>query len=200
MPASITVNGTRFKGRTIESIVRREYGKNAKLITDDSERQYIVTSIGARYQVTDAYEFKRPKYVSRQARWDEATGRMSSAIDAAQEVYDEVEEAQNEAEDGELTEEQTKEFEERLVSATGDFQDAQAVLQELRDEFQEWEDNLPEQFQQGGSPVSEKIQEIVDMYSIDEDVEFSIDGDTTDAQSVVDEVESADLPRGFGRD
>lgn len=63
--------------------------------------------------------------------------------------------------------------------------DGISQLQELRDEYQEWRDNLPENL--SSSPVAEKLDAIIDL---------DIDG----AQSIIEDAEGVDLPLGFGRD
>ena len=69
--------------------------------------------------------------------------------------------------------------------------DAFGELESLKEEYQEWLDNLPEMSQ--GTAVEEKLQAVTDL--------------DTDEPSALDEIESAlsdladaDLPRGFGRD
>ena len=58
-------------------------------------------------------------------------------------------------------------------------------LKDLQEEYQEWQDNLPENLQD--SPVSEKLQVVADL-------------DLDSAVEVVEEAEGMDLPLGFGRD
>jgi hypothetical protein len=58
-------------------------------------------------------------------------------------------------------------------------------LEELRDEYQEWLDNIPEGLED--SPVAEKLQEVVDL-------------DLDQITDALDEFENAELPLGFGRD
>lgn len=58
-------------------------------------------------------------------------------------------------------------------------------LQEIKGEFEEWRDNLPENLQQ--STIGEKL-------------EFVCDLDIDSALETVQEAENADLPLGFGRD
>jgi len=58
-------------------------------------------------------------------------------------------------------------------------------LEELRCEYEDWNDNLPENLID--SPVAEKLAEILDL-----GIEEALD--------IVRECEDADLPRGFGRD
>lgn len=62
------------------------------------------------------------------------------------------------------------------------------ALEELRavqEEYQEWRDNLPENFE--SSPLAEKLDTICDL-----DIEGALD--------TANEAGDADLPRGFGRD
>lgn len=55
----------------------------------------------------------------------------------------------------------------------------------LKEEYEEWKDNLPENLQQ--SPVAEKLEAVCDL-------------DFDSAIEVIDEAEGVDLPLGFGRD
>ena len=58
-------------------------------------------------------------------------------------------------------------------------------LFEMRDEYEEWRDNLPENLD--GSVVAEKLDAVLDL-PFDE------------VEAALNEMESADLPLGFGRD
>ncbi|KKM93881.1 hypothetical protein LCGC14_1204100 [marine sediment metagenome] len=71
------------------------------------------------------------------------------------------------------------------AKAVGNALDALQELKDLQEEYQEWQDNLPENFQD--SPVSEKLQTVADL-------------DLDSALEVVEEAEGLDLPLGFGRD
>lgn len=73
----------------------------------------------------------------------------------------------------------------RWRDAVARAQEAIGDLVGLRDEYQEWLDNLPENLQSGN--LAEKLQAICDL---------DLDG----AQSTIEECESAELPLGFGRD
>lgn len=73
----------------------------------------------------------------------------------------------------------------RWSNAASRASDALNELVELRQEYQDWYDNLPENLQE--SPVGEKLQNVCNI-----DVESALD--------VVNEAEGADLPLGFGRD
>lgn len=72
--------------------------------------------------------------------------------------------------------------------------DANSAAQELatvKDEYQDWLDNLPEGLRY--SPVGEKLDAVC---NIDTDVEDDLDG----LRTLADEAEGADLPLGWGRD
>lgn len=58
-------------------------------------------------------------------------------------------------------------------------------LENLRAEFEQWRDNLPENLQ--GSALGEKLDTVAGL-----DIQSAID--------TVEEAEAADLPLGFGRD
>jgi hypothetical protein len=58
-------------------------------------------------------------------------------------------------------------------------------LEDLRSQYEEWYDNLPENLQ--GSAVGDKLENVVGL-----DIQGAID--------TVSEAESLDLPLGFGRD
>lgn len=74
--------------------------------------------------------------------------------------------------------------------AKSDLDDAIAELVDLKTEFEEWRDNLPENLQ--GSALGEKLDAVCDL---------DIDRDTImDALDFLDEAEGLDLPLGFGRD
>lgn len=62
-------------------------------------------------------------------------------------------------------------------------------LQELKDEYQDWQDNLPENLQQ--SALGEKLEAISCL-----EFEHSID----EVKGQIDEAEACELPLGFGRD
>lgn len=212
MSARLVIDGKDFTGRTIDSIIRREFGPKASLrrYSDSNQPGIGQVVVPAPYggslvkgTVSYAYEYTRPpKPPSRQQRWDNACAKMRSALDSAQEVYDEIQSDQDDPPEGKEAALLKEDYEKRLDQATGDFADGLSELRDLRDEYQEWYDNLPESLQD--SPVAEKLQEIIDMYSLDEEAEFTLEEDEVtgidEAESIVDEAEYADLPRGFGRD
>lgn len=108
--------------------------------------------------------------------------------------------------DEEKEEEGFEEFDEedsqqKLDGATSEWSEGVSELEDLQGEYNEWEDNLPESFQGGNSPVSEKLQEIINLGF--ETVEFTLEnvgGDISDAEGYKDEYAYVDLPLGFGRD
>lgn len=85
---------------------------------------------------------------------------------------------------------------EAISGLASDLADALSELNEVRAEYEDWRDNLPENLQE--SALGEKLNAIVDM-----DIE-SYMGEPlenwSDVESLLDEAEGADLPRGFGRD
>lgn len=73
----------------------------------------------------------------------------------------------------------------RWSDATSAAVQALETLEEIRGEFEEWKDNLPENLQQ--SALGEKLDAVVDL-----DIQSALD--------TANEADSADLPLGFGRD
>lgn len=86
--------------------------------------------------------------------------------------------------------------------------DALQQLEELRNEYEEWYDNMPQQLQD--SACGEKLSEIVNQFDFDIELDLEIEFpqidsltcelDLDELESLVDEAESADLPLGFGKD
>jgi hypothetical protein len=73
----------------------------------------------------------------------------------------------------------------RWAKAAAAARDALEKLEEIRQEYEEWRDNLPENLQ--NSALGEKLNTVADL-----DIQSAID--------TVDEAENSDLPMGFGRD
>lgn len=73
----------------------------------------------------------------------------------------------------------------RWEDAASRAMDALQELEEIRGEFEEWRDNLPENLQQ--SALGEKLDTVADL-------------DIQSALEIVEEAAGADLPLGFGRD
>jgi hypothetical protein len=74
---------------------------------------------------------------------------------------------------------------ERWAKAAADAGEALQTLIELQEEYQNWLDNLPENFQ--GGALAEKLQTVCDL-------------DLQSALDTANEAENTDLPRGFGKD
>jgi len=72
--------------------------------------------------------------------------------------------------------------------ALSEVEGALETLKEIQEEYQEWRDNLPENLEQ--SPVVEKLDAVVE-------IDLEMDSWVEDT---LDELESVDLPLGFGRD
>lgn len=73
----------------------------------------------------------------------------------------------------------------RWCNAASEAVSALETLSEIKQEYQDWYDNLPENLQQ--SAVGEKLSAICDL-----DIESALD--------TANEAKDADLPLGFGRD
>lgn len=77
----------------------------------------------------------------------------------------------------------------RAVDDLGASLDALNDLEELRAEYEEWRDGLPENLQ--NSALGEKLNAVADL-----DIQSVIDS----LDSLIGEVDGMDLPLGFGRD
>lgn len=64
-------------------------------------------------------------------------------------------------------------------------------LNDIKAEYEEWLDNLPEGLRDG--PTGSKLQEVAD-------IDFEIEIDTDEVKNVIDTAEQVDLPLGWGRD
>lgn len=124
---------------------------------------------------------------SRPARWGRAVEGLRNAIAAAEEHET------PEGESGELAHEAQETYDERKEELRGAISDEINYLEELRGEYEEWYDGMPESLQQVGT--GEKLQEIVGM-----NIQWETDDSLEDATEVLDNCEGADLPLGFGRD
>lgn len=81
-----------------------------------------------------------------------------------------------------------------LQAAKDQLEGAISNLDEIKSEYQDWLDNLPENLQNSG--LSEKLTAVCDLeLSID-----SLSGEIDDVENVISEAEGIDLPLGFGRD
>lgn len=85
----------------------------------------------------------------------------------------------------------------RLEEVLGDFKDAVEELNAVREEYVEWNGNLPENMQ-GTSALSEKLEAIEGLDI--EDAASELESAITDARGKIEEADNAELPQGFGRD
>ncbi len=75
-------------------------------------------------------------------------------------------------------------------------EEAGAELEEVRQEYENWKDNLPENLQSGN--LADKLEEVV---SLDFNTEIEgLRSSFDSAQEVISTAEGIDLPQGFGRD
>jgi hypothetical protein len=223
MPAVITVLRTlpsgvtskTFKGRTVASAVRTNFGEKAAYegkVLDryeafDGESSVVVLNGKGETVavVVSAREWEpRPEPKSRARRWEEAVSAMQDAVSEAQEIWRDKEEADGHREGLEEGEEfQEEDFEddeslqERLDTAQSNFNDAVSEIESLKEEYAEWRSNLPEGLED--SPTAEKLDEVENLEV--SEVEWNIeDNDPSQAEDMISELESADLPLGWGRD
>lgn len=80
-----------------------------------------------------------------------------------------------------------------MQSAKEDFDAAIDELEELRSEYEEWKENLPENL--ANSALGEKLEAISGL-----DVENAKEGSIDDMENALGELESPDFPMGFGKD
>jgi len=83
-----------------------------------------------------------------------------------------------------------------IESALGDFESACEDLDGLRQEYEEWRDNMNENLQ--SSALYEKLDEVANT-----DIDSAKDGLRTafdDANDLIETAGGLDLPMGFGRD
>lgn len=79
-----------------------------------------------------------------------------------------------------------------IKAAKDELSGALQDLEDIRGEYEEWRDNLPDFAQ--GSALADKLDAMADM-----DIDPETD-DLEEAERMVEEAEGADLPLGFGRD
>lgn len=83
-----------------------------------------------------------------------------------------------------------------IEGALGAFESASEELAEVRQEYEDWKDNLPENLQ--SSALADKLNEVADL-----DIDTAKDGLRSAYDEAFDLFETAsglDLPQGFGRD
>ena len=74
----------------------------------------------------------------------------------------------------------------RFENAKGKLSEVICEFNDLKEEYQEWRDNLPENLE--NSPTAEKLDELLNLSAFD------------DLENAEGELEGAELPKGFGRD
>lgn len=82
----------------------------------------------------------------------------------------------------------------KVTEAADDLVAALSELSDIKNEYEEWRDTLPENLQQ--SALGEKLDEVCDL-------DFDSDDPLNDWESISDAIDQAggiDLPLGFGRD
>jgi hypothetical protein len=84
---------------------------------------------------------------------------------------------------------------ERVSEAIGDVEIAFSELTDIKAEYEEWRDNLPENLQQ--STLGEKLEAVCDL---DLDVIEAVSDAVGEARDRIEEAEGMDLPLGFGKD
>ena len=197
----ITSLGT-FKGRKIESCVRTNFGEKCRYAENpDAEHAGEILDqnddiVAYVTKITERQPYIAPP--SRSSRWFGAVSDMQEAIGVAEEIKDEFESQDEEDENADPFDAEAAQ--QTLDEATARFSDAVGELDSLKDEYQEWYDNLPENLQ-SDSPVADKLQEIIYMdFSAVEFILEDLDSNISDAENTVSDAEGADLPLGFGRD
>jgi len=83
---------------------------------------------------------------------------------------------------------------EEITSQLETVSDALAELKEIQGEYEDWFDNLPEGLQDG--PTGALLAEITNLDIPEEATLDTLD----DINTLTDEAEGMELPRGFGRD
>jgi translation elongation factor EF-G len=136
----------------------------------------------------------RPKRQSRAMRWGGACSEAREALEKAVEARDSVNEKIVELIESELAEPLAELF------------TAMEALDEVKQEFQEWRDNLPENL--SGSALGEKLDTVVDLETDPSNLGIDVGNieapeielDLDEVSTAIDEAEGAELPLGFGRD
>lgn len=126
------------------------------------------------------------------------TSRSARWMTAVEEARDAIERISTAAQEMDVNE---------IESAASDFEQAMQDLASVKEEYQEWYDNMPENLQQGAT--GEKLEAIsqidiesatLDFSAIQEAIQQAVSEIIDEAAGYLDEAESAELPAGFGRD
>jgi hypothetical protein len=81
---------------------------------------------------------------------------------------------------------------EKIEEGKGEFESAMGELQSVKQEYDDWNDNLPDNLRAG--TLGDKLEAVASL-----DLE-SVEIDMSSAETALDEAEGLDLPMGFGRD
>lgn len=159
------------------------------------------------------------KHLSRPKRWAKWNGEFSTCLSELETTVEEITDAipsTDDDDDSDGTVEVTGELASLLAQWTGIVgraQDALAEVEAVKDEYRDWFDNMPDSLQSG--PTGDLLSALVDIDTdfpdvptpepeageriaadITEDMRSAID----ELQDIADALESAEFPRGFGRD
>lgn len=147
---------------------------------------------------------------SRPVRWAEAVAKGQEAHEELDELIGEI---NQELADGwqelvDKLQELIDTASEKLAPAREKAEEALSDLNELREEYEEWYDNMPQQLQDGAT--GEKLSEIVNQFDFDIDLDLELETpeieqpeirvDLSELENLLSEAESAELPLGFGKD
>ena len=83
----------------------------------------------------------------------------------------------------------------RFARIVEDLQTNIGLLTELKDEYEQWKDSMPENLEQ--SPTGQKLEETVD--TLDTAID-TLDNILSESENVVSDLECCELPMGFGND
>lgn len=128
------------------------------------------------------------KYKSRSARWIDAVTAAQNAV-------------------SDITEAASCMDEDALATAVDEFESAMSDLADVRQEYQEWFDNMPEGLRDGAT--GQKLEEVtnldveepvVSLESVQDAIREAVAELLTDVTDLLSEAENVELPAGFGRD
>jgi len=88
--------------------------------------------------------------------------------------------------------ERAREALDHLTNAKDDVETSVRDLAYIQAEYQEWRDNLPANLE--GGVLAEKLDAVCQLELNDQEIDIS------QVESVIEEAEGVELPRGFGRD
>lgn len=141
--------------------------------TDNKDAVPAVTEAPAPAQPEQKAKRTKPK--SRPERWNDAIASARDAHNACVNLAD------------------------QLKEELANLSEAMGVIDDIREEYEEWQGNLPENLQ--ASALGEKLEAVTALdVSSYTDLSLSDADSLDDVETCLDECENADLPRGFGKD